>query len=160
MNGYEGTSGQWTNLSFSTSTGSVERKSGGMTVTFTFGTEKATINLQPSSSFLQDMRTYISLPFVNNVPLNSTNHSIDVEGNFLYIGGVDLAANAINANWNQDRVIFYKEDTFIDKNWVCYVRPFPLLLLSHPLISYYLIFWDSVYAQVHFHLIISVNKAH
>ena len=146
MNDYAATSGQWTNLSFSTSSGRVERQSGSTTVTFTFDTEKATINLQPSSSFPQNMRTYISRPFVNNVPLSSTNHSTGVDGSFIYIGGVDLAANAINANWNQDRVTFYKEETYIDRNWVCYVRPLPLLLLSYELISYYLIFWVPVYA--------------
>ena len=125
MNGYTATSGQWTDLPFTTSTGKVERTSGKPTVTCTFDKKQATINLRPDSSFPQNICTYFSLPFVNNIPLSSTNHPTAVKGDFTYIGGEDFATQAVNANWNQDRVIFYQGEKFIDTNWVCFVRFFP-----------------------------------
>ena len=58
MNKYTATSGEWTDLPFIYSTGTVERKSGSLSVTFTFAQQQATIQLEPTSLFPQNISTY------------------------------------------------------------------------------------------------------
>ena len=122
MNTYTATTGGWTDLPFNYSTGTVERKSGSRSVTFTFAQRQATIQLEPTSLFPQNISTY-SL-FFFHIPVRSKNHAADVPGNFTYRAGEDFATKAIHANWNQDRVVFYHDAKFIEKKWVCFVRPF------------------------------------
>jgi hypothetical protein len=143
MNKYTATSGKWGNLPFSYSTGTVERKNGSRSVTFTFAQQKATIQLEPTSSFPQNISTY----FLFHIPVSSKNHATDVTGNFTYRGGEDFATKAIHANWNQDRVVFYQDAKFIEHKWVCFVRSLLPHVLRYALTSYYLIFWVKQFTR-------------